>query len=99
MPYQVKTVDLTAVFAERELIPAQTQVAEIFVLDIPLGQVFKLRLGRNTDFISITRPFSMEPRGEQEQNNGLFIKNDTAQPGVVVEVVIVTGDSRTNTLV
>lgn len=93
MPYTVKKIDLTAIFAEKSIAPAQTRIAEFFCLDIPLGNQFGLKIGRNPDFITITRPFSMEPRGDQEANEGLSIVNTIAQPGVIVEVVIVTGDS------
>lgn len=96
MPYTVKKVDLTAIFAERQIAPPQSVIEEFFVLDIPLGNQFGLKVGRNADFITITRPFSMEPRGAQEANEGLSVKNDVAQPGVVVEVVIVYGDGTPN---
>lgn len=91
MPYRVVKLDLSAITPETQIAPAQTQITELFVLDIPLGQSFGLKVGRNSDFITITRPFSMEPTGEQESNNGLFWKNDVAQPGIVVELVVATG--------
>jgi hypothetical protein len=91
MPYRVIKIDLSAISAEKEIAPASTNIEEVFVLDIPLGNQFGLKIGRNADFMTITRPFSMEPRGEQESNFGMSYKNDVAQPGVIVEVVVVTG--------
>lgn len=91
MPYTVKHIDLTDAFDEREIAPPQSQLDEIFMLDIPPGASFLLRIGRNAGSLTITRPFSFEPRGEQESNEGLYMTNVTAQPDVIVEIVTVNG--------
>lgn len=90
--YDVKVLDLSAIVAETRLVEPGKRVVEIFVLDMPIGNQLKLRLGTNIAFITVSKPFSLEPTAEYDNNNGVFWRNDIPQAGVVVELIIVYGD-------
>lgn len=95
MSYEVKRYDLAAVFPEKTVVAASKKISEFFFNDIPANTSFKLRLGIGgpEKQMTISRPFAMQPKGEDVQSNGLFIENPTAQAGSIVEVVIVYSDS------
>lgn len=95
--YQVFTLDLANAHADDvEIVPAGKRIAELFVLDMPAGAVFQLKVGNNSDLIGISRPFSMEPQGDQEANNGLYWRNAVGQAGLTVQIVVVYGPNQLN---
>lgn len=95
--YDVKTIALDAIKAEDQtIIEPGRRVSEFFVLDMPTGAKFSLRVGQSNPLITVTRPLTMEPQGDQESNSGIYWRNDTAQAGVSVQVVIVFGGDQLN---
>lgn len=88
MPFQVFTVDLSTV-GQQDLVARDRQISEMFILDMPAGARVQVRPGPSTnrDWISVTRPFTMEPTGDD--GAGLSINVDTAQAGVQVELTVV----------
>lgn len=96
--YKVKTQSLAAVITQGapiELVPPGKQIAEIFCIDIPPGATFDLLVGnQNTDYITITKSFAMEPRGDFDSNYGLYLANPIAQAATSVQVVVVFGDDQ-----
>lgn len=90
--YDVKRLDLTAVVLETRLVEPGRRIVEMFVLDMPIGNQFQIRLGTNTNFITVSKAFSMEPTADYDNNNGLSWKNDIPQPGVTVEIILVYGE-------
>lgn len=92
--YEVKKIDLSVVkSSDQTLVSASRRITEFFVLDMPAGAAFLLKVGNNADFIPITRPFTMEPTDEQESNNGLYWQNELAQAGVIITIVVVFGSA------
>jgi hypothetical protein len=92
MSYEVKRIDLAAATVQdQRLVPPGKRISEFFILDMPAGASFKLKVGDANPYIPVTRPFTMEPTGEDEANNGLLWANDAAQAGVTVDIVIVYG--------
>lgn len=95
--YIRKKLDLSAAQTSRiELVPPGKTIAEIFVLAVPAGASFDLLVGNNADYITIPAPFTMEPQGEQEANNGLYWRNPVAQAGLSVDLYIVFGNAQLN---
>lgn len=96
--YEVKKLDLTnARVDDEQIVKAGQRIAEIVVLDMAAGASFQIRVGSNSDMITISRPFTMEPTSDQEANNGLAVRN-AAQPGVIVEMLIAYGGAQLNTI-
>lgn len=89
--YEVRTIDLTNIFAETTIVQPQRRIAEVFVNDVPTGASFKMRVGDGNPQMTVSRPFAMEPKGDDEANRGLMIENVAAQAGSKVEIVIVYG--------
>lgn len=92
--YRTFTVNLATVTTTNptELVPAGTRIAEIIVLDA--GGEFQIRVGAGNDWITVPRAFSMEPLDDEYSNRGLHVRNNLAQAGVTVEVIVVFGDNR-----
>lgn len=80
MPYRRHDIALDAVFEPRELIPRDKKITEIFVT-LHAGDV-QLMFGPDADPIDLTGPISFKPTGS-EQRNGLWLRNLTAQAGVI----------------
>lgn len=93
--YTVASVDLTNPFADKKVIEPQRRIAELVILDLPAGASFRMRLGdeRNAYF-TVSRPFSMEPVGDDEAAGGLFVTNLAGQAGVIIELIVVWGDGK-----
>lgn len=98
MAYDVKQYALDNVFDVTEVVQPSRRIAEVFINDVATGASFKLRVGDGNPFFTVSRPFSMEPQGEDEANRGLHIKNLTPQAGVTIEIVVVYGDGRSDQL-
>lgn len=95
--YIRKTLKLDAVTSDKQtLVEPGKRIAEIFALAVPTGAVFDLLIGSNTDYVTIPAPFTMEPQGEQEANNGLYWRNTVAQAGVSVDLYIVFAGAQLN---
>jgi hypothetical protein len=98
MAYDVVNIGalLAAVIGQdspRELVAPGKAINELVFLDVPGGVSLQLKLGRNNrSFFNVTKGFSMEPRGEEDANSGLYLANSVAQPGITCEVLIVYGD-------
>lgn len=87
--YAVKTLDLSVAQADPvNIVPEGKRIVEVFALAVPAGASFKLALGGGP-LMSISTPFTMEPRGDDVQNFGLYYQNPFGQPGFTVELVIV----------
>lgn len=92
MSYEVRKIDLSAIVsADQTIVPPSKRISELFILDMPAGAAFNLKVGSGNPLIPVTRPFTMEPTGEDEANNGLYWTNDVAQAGVFVSLIIVYG--------
>lgn len=89
--YEVKTVDLSAAFDTQTIAVPQRRIAEIICFDVPSGASFGLRVGNSVDFMTISKGFTMEPRGDDESNGGVVVRNLVAQPNTTVEIVLVYG--------
>lgn len=97
MAYIRKRLDLAAVTQDKQqLVAPGKTIAEIFALAVPAGAAFDLLVGSNTDYITIPAPFTMEPQGETEANNGLYWRNTVAQAGLAVDLYIVFGGAQLN---
>lgn len=94
MAYKVRNLDLSAITPadqQNTLTEPGLRISEFFILDMPAGAAFSLKVGQGNPFIPVSRPFTMEPTGNDEANSGLYWRNDVAQAGVIVPVVIVFG--------
>ncbi len=95
MSYKRRNLDLTAVNSNpTELVPARTRVQEVFITKLPAGATLQIQFGQTSDPIDIDAPVSFKPTGE-DGNNGLYWLNPTAQPGVSVDIYVVTGATDT----
>lgn len=93
MPYTPVKIDLTAVKQETTLFPSGTLIREAFILDIPVGATFNLKIGNNPFFkVSGVPTLTFAPRGRNDAFEGLYYSNATAQAGVTLEIVVVSGD-------
>ena len=97
MAYRIITVDLSAIVASENretLVDRNTTISEVVILTLPFGASLSLAFGDN-DAIPITGPISFQPRGDDEQRQGLYLVNDSAQPGVTVDVIVAFGAATT----
>jgi hypothetical protein len=100
MAYRKKRLALDAVTTEpQEIANRDELLTEIFCTKFPPNTTIVLYLGQDKDPIDIDGVFSFQPTGE-EAERGLFWTNPVAQPGVSVNVFVVTGSKvgRRNTL-
>lgn len=91
MSYRVLTVALDNVLTDRiELVPPGQTITEIDILDMPDGVEIQLALGDGQLF-TVPRPITFEPRGEEDQNRGLFWANPVSHPGLTIEIIVSSG--------
>jgi hypothetical protein len=88
--YQVVLLDLNNVIpiaTPKLLVPAGKRIAEVFALSVAAGASFRMRFGQG-DMFTIAAPFTFEPTGDDDNNNGLYVDN-AAAVNAIVEIVIV----------
>lgn len=102
MAYNVEVLNLSAVTdatrAESgvELFGRGERFSEVVVLAIPEGNKFELRYGTNPWF-EVPRAFTSQPKGD-DGNAGLYWRNKTAQPGVIVQMIVTRGSGELDTV-
>lgn len=94
--YSVVSVDLGTVTPPegRDLVKPGQYLGELAILAVPSGSSLELALGATADWFTIAAPFTMEPDSDDLANVGLRIRNLVAQPGVVLQLLLVFGRSR-----
>lgn len=88
MPYQPFLISLNAAVAETKLLDAGQQIGEIAIPAVPDGAELWLRIGKNPDFIQITKPVTFAPDNDNDANNGVSYKVVNALPGATVQVIV-----------
>lgn len=98
MSYEVKSIDLSVAQNEQKLIvPQGKRIVEVILLYVSAGATVQLAFGNGPLFM-VQAPFTMEPTGEDMQNNGLYYRNQFAQPATSVELIIVYAGGELNTV-
>lgn len=93
MSYTVKTLDLGAIIPDDsrvQVIPNNTTISEVVILKFPVTTTIRLAFG-DSPLFEVTGPISFQPRGQDEQERGLFWSNPVAQPGVKIQVIVASG--------
>jgi hypothetical protein len=94
--YRVKVLDLSVATPNDgvQIVPQGQTLVELAVIYMPVGNQFQLKLGQdNTDYITVQREFSMEPRNARENASGVWFRNLIPQAGVTVELMLVFSDT------
>ncbi len=86
--YDVISVDLTNTFDNQKVVPASVQIGSVAVVNLPSGAAMQFKIG-NGPLITARDGLTIDNINPREEGNlGLFVKNVTAQPGVLVELFI-----------
>lgn len=88
MPYQPFFISLNAAVAETKLFDAGQQIGEIAIPAVPDGGELWLKIGKNPDFLQITKPVTFAPDNDNDANFGVTYKVVNALPGAVVQVIV-----------
>lgn len=89
--YKRKTLKLDAVIASpSEIVPRDQKLREVIIAKMPANTTISLYFGELSDPIDISDPISFQPR-DDDAERGLFWTNPTAQAGVSIDVIVVTG--------
>jgi len=88
MAYRIVKLDLSAFSSDPvELVPPNQPMAEVVILSVPFGVEFQLGFGNNP-LMTIDRPMSFEPVGDEDTSRGLFGAVPVAAPGVKIEILV-----------
>lgn len=88
MPYQPFIISLNAAVPETKLLDAGQLIGEIAVPAVPDGGELWLRIGKNPDFIQVTKPITFAPDNDNDANNGVTYKVVTPLAGAAVQVIV-----------
>lgn len=87
MGYKPYIMSLETETERTQLVPRNQRITEVAILNVPVGASFRLALGDHEMFY-VDSPITLQPRGDEVQNHGLYFQNDVAQPGVEIEVIV-----------
>lgn len=93
MAYKKIKLALDSVLTDKtKIVEIGQTITEVTILKIPTGVTINIAFG-DGELFAIQDYFSAQPRGDDEQNRGLYWSNPVAQPGVTVEVLVSFGGS------
>lgn len=91
MAYKRIEVKLDNIISEpRELVASRKRITEVIVSAV--AGPFQLAFSNTGDKIDVASPITFQPTGD-EQFNGLWLYNPTAQAGKVLVLYVVFGDN------